>query len=816
MKRIVQGNDFRMRIPVFRIYNGEQVPFALPASERIQVRLCGEYRRIDLEYEIDVANDNVLVAKVDGRNISCGCYALEVRGVMFGQGWRSCEYEQIRIVHNNAEADTEFDYSDGEPSVEMDTALVILAADPDFYTKVEQAEQARVAAENLRNEAENVRAAAENERQNAEVLRAEAEAVRIANEELRQTAEAERKANEEQRIDNEAERIKNETERVASEHERISAEEARALGEQSRAAAETERQESFEQIKSEIKKAEATIADLTQQVETASGNAEQAVTNAQKAVEDANTAEERANAAAGNALTSARLADEATALAAAKAEQANAAAGNADRATVEAQAMASQIRTDADNAIADVEDRTRTAITNAEKATQDTLAAITNAEKATGATNAAIVQATKVNAVLDGSVVTITDNTGNERSIDLLDATEERVVVQLYSDVDGVSTAGLVLNVYYNDTDTPVQYTTDERGTAVFKVQNGNKYRIVYPDIEGCNEIPDVEYVAAASERTITEWYKIADIIDVENVLITFRVFSENASSPVPYEGTATITYGDYEGTFTADSNGQIRTQVPLGTEYTVTIAKPVNLHMMGGRYSHTYTADKTNRAIGVNLHEYLSSFLIVDKDGGEWTLDGWMQSGRDNSDAVLIHICTDELLENHGDFCVSIDGLREHKYDTNGAAYQKLSWCEQSVLFESIPTNGAGSTRPYYYDGLAASDLIIAEGVAKGYSTPAHSKVALEYFNLGVTRLSAFIISYGQALAMVNNATYIDEILVVTRPDGAHLYSTWTEQRWLSTQQSATDAYRVSRAFSYNGKYNTYLAVPAYAPSSL
>lgn len=711
MKNIVQGNDFRMRIPVFRIFNGEQVPFPLPASEQIQVRLCGEYRRIELEYEIDVTNDHILVAKVDGRNISCGCYALEVKGVMFGQDWRSCEYEQIRIVHNNAEADTEFDYSEGEPSVEMDTALAILAADPDFYTKVEQAEQ-------------------------------------------------------------------------------------------SRAAAETERQESFERMKSEIKEAETTIADLTKQVETASGNAEQAVTNAQKAVEDANTAKAQANAAAENALASARLADEATAEAATAAGQANAAAENAEKSATEAQAMASQIRTDANNVIADVESRTGTAITNAEKAAE--------------ATNDAIAQATKVNAVLDGSVVTITDNTGVERSIDLLDATEERVVVQLYSDVDGVSTAGLVLNVYYNDADTPVQYTTDERGTAVFKVQNGNKYRIVYPDIEGCNEIPDVEYVAAASERTITEWYKSADIIDVENVLITFRVFSENASNSVPYEGTATITYGDYEGTFIADSNGQIRTQVPLGTEYTVAIAKPANLHMMGGRYSHTYTADKTNRAIGVNLHEYLSSFLIVDKDGGEWTLDGWMQSGRDNSDAVLIHICTDELLENHGDFCVSIDGLREHKYDTNGAAYQKLRWCEQNVLFESIPTNGAGSTQPYYYDGLTASDLIIAEGVAKGYSTPAHSKVALEYFNLGVTRLAAFIMSYGQALAMVNNATYIDEILVATRPNGTHLYSTWTEQRWLSTQQSASSAYYVTSTFSNGIKHLTYLAVPAYAPSSL
>lgn len=226
MKRIVQGNDFRMRIPVFRIYNGEQVPFALPASERIQVRLCGEYRRIDLEYEIDVANDNVLVAKVDGRNISCGCYALEVRGVMFGQDWRSCEYEQIRIVHNNAEADTEFDYSDGEPSVEMDTALVILAADPDFYTKVEQAEQARAAAESQRVSAEEARVLAEKER--------------ITNDSARQTAE-------DSRVTAEAERVKEETKRISAEEARMLAEENRVTAENSRDASEQLRNQAEQQ-----------------------------------------------------------------------------------------------------------------------------------------------------------------------------------------------------------------------------------------------------------------------------------------------------------------------------------------------------------------------------------------------------------------------------------------------------------------------------------------------------------------------------------------------------------------------------------------
>lgn len=241
MKKIVQGNDFRMRIPVFRIVNGEQVPFPLPASEHIHVRLCGEYRRVELEHEIDVTNDNVLVAKVDGRSVSCGCYGIEVRGTLFGQDWRSSEYEQLRIVHNNAEADTEFDYSEGEPSVEMDTALVILAADPDFYTKVEQAEQARVAAENLRVDAENNRALAEGARSDMEVMREETEAVRIANEELRQTAETERAEAEAARITNESARVTNENLRTTSETARVSAETNRDSAESLREANEAKR-----------------------------------------------------------------------------------------------------------------------------------------------------------------------------------------------------------------------------------------------------------------------------------------------------------------------------------------------------------------------------------------------------------------------------------------------------------------------------------------------------------------------------------------------------------------------------------------------
>ena len=128
MKKIVRGNDFTLRIPVKKIVNGEQVAFPLPACTDIVVNIVNQYRRVALSYAIDTAEDNIINARVEGDAVSVGTYALEIRGKIFGNDWRSKEYEQFAIVDNNASGDTAFngELIEGEDSVEMNTALVIL------------------------------------------------------------------------------------------------------------------------------------------------------------------------------------------------------------------------------------------------------------------------------------------------------------------------------------------------------------------------------------------------------------------------------------------------------------------------------------------------------------------------------------------------------------------------------------------------------------------------------------------------------------------------------------------------------------------
>ena len=128
MKKIVRGNDFTLRVPVRRIVNGEKERFPLPACEEIEVNLVNAFRRRKMEYTIGVEDDSLLEVSVHSSEMALGAYALEVKGKLFGSSWRSNEYEQLQLVDNNASGDTEFGETDeGEDSVEMDTALVVLA-----------------------------------------------------------------------------------------------------------------------------------------------------------------------------------------------------------------------------------------------------------------------------------------------------------------------------------------------------------------------------------------------------------------------------------------------------------------------------------------------------------------------------------------------------------------------------------------------------------------------------------------------------------------------------------------------------------------
>lgn len=246
MKKIVKGNDFIMRIPVMKIVNSEKQAFPLPACTDIMVRLCSAFRRYELTYTIDAKDDNVLLARVEGDKIPCGSYALEVRGKVFGNDWRSNEYEQLVIVDNNEKADTEFGKTDeGENSVEMDTAIVYLPPSTELSGLITEAQETVKTVTALNEQvtvSEEERAKSEESRVQAELTRASNEAERVQAEQVRESAENARTEAEAARQEAEKTRTRTEEEREANELTRKTNEQARQANEEARQAAEQERE----------------------------------------------------------------------------------------------------------------------------------------------------------------------------------------------------------------------------------------------------------------------------------------------------------------------------------------------------------------------------------------------------------------------------------------------------------------------------------------------------------------------------------------------------------------------------------------------
>jgi hypothetical protein len=314
MKKIVRGNDCTLKIPVKKMVDGQLETFPLPACTDVVVNLVTAIRRHPLSYTIDTTHDHILLASVKGGTMPLAKMALEVKGKMFDCEWRSNEYEQIEFVDNNASGDTAFstdDEDEGEQSVEMDTAVVVLAPSADLTLLIKQAEEAvstiksetatcteaeasrqasetarqsaeegRVGAEAARVSAEQTREAREAERQTAETLRQAAEQSRNDSEQARQTAEQSRtdsetlrKANEQSRLESETTRAQSEATRAGSEANRATAEALRSSSETDRTLSEQSRQEA-EQTRQSSETARAKAETLRTDAESARQQAE--------------------------------------------------------------------------------------------------------------------------------------------------------------------------------------------------------------------------------------------------------------------------------------------------------------------------------------------------------------------------------------------------------------------------------------------------------------------------------------------------------------------------------------------------------------
>lgn len=850
MKKIVRGNDFTLRIPVRKIVNGEQVAFPCSVCTDIVVNIVNQYRRVALSYTIDTAEDNIINARVEGDAVSVGTYALEVRGKIFGNDWRSKEYEQFSIVDNNASGDTAFngELIEGEDSVEMNTALVILPPTAELTQLITDAntaiETARQTDAMLKvNEYE--RTVAEQQRASAEYARESAESRRSESEEVRHTAEVERVSNEDSRKSAELLRDMAETERTGAENIRIANETARVAAEKQRAA---------------------TFAELSANVDAAVSKANTAASAANTATDKANTEEDkraeaerqRAEAEATRKREegirqeteterirkeTAREAAETTRQTAeterVKAENSRTEAENTRTETETARKHKESVRqeneiarvrqenerTEAENArraaetsrveaedsrndiFSSTKQNCDAAAREARLAAQKATTAAQEAHSAAQEVTTAIIGAERVNAKIEKGVLTVTDRNGSEKSVDVGDVAEE-VTVHVTSSVASINPAGIKINVFINNGKTPQTYITDNDGTTTFSIAKGNYYQITFTEYGNAQPIAPVGFTAVLATRNIDVEYKPYDEESMENVVVTVTKYTDGTGAA--YEGVpVVVTVDRMNTTYNADSKGQVSLYVPYGKEFTVNVENQDGYSVSLNRNTRTYTASVPQRLIDYKMYQFRAGIFVVDAQLNEYYIEEWQAADKHTDEAVAIKIADANLTLNRGTFMIRISDMLAP------TALPKKSWCTQNLRFDSIALNGNNTKDANYYNGESSSFLVRQEAVERSLSVPAFDYAYEQIFSIAGHELHGFLMSVGQDYVHIANIGIIKQVLTALYGEEvaiAYYNFVMKQSRWTSTQHSASYAWNYSSSANFIGKSGSFSVLPVFA----
>lgn len=390
-------------------------------------------------------------------------------------------------------------------------------------------------------------------------------------------------------------------------------------------------------------------------------------------------------------------------------------------------------------------------------------------------------------------------------------ATEEVVEIWVHSNVENVTVEGLTVNVYYNNESDPSEVLTlDENGRASIEVPHDYIYKLAFPNIAGCEDVPPVIHLSSLPERSVEIEYKEEETA-LEEVRITVKTRNPNSQS-ISSNSVVNVTMDGATTQYTTDSTGVVEITVPIGYYYTVSVP---DLEGYITPNPTTFKASRVSRGITMLYrYESASGVYIVDNEGHEWLPDDFYEAvsngTKQNTDAILIEFITQQLTDNGGIFAVSIDMLSAISYPPNS------SWASSNVEFTSIPLNGNKVNQPYYYDGLSASKNIQNEGDQRGINTLAVDRCLELTLETGENTWQGFLGAVGQWSVLWNNRYAVDDIIMTTRPNYYGILSDRTGYKWTSTQGSEGRAYGWTSAVStYGDKGISQAVVPFFALSA-
>ena len=388
----------------------------------------------------------------------------------------------------------------------------------------------------------------------------------------------------------------------------------------------------------------------------------------------------------------------------------------------------------------------------------------------------------------------------------------EIVKILLNSEVAGASAVGETVEIYHDGDEegSPSQTAVvGADGIAVAEIPSGTDYRIVFPQLAGCEPMPDESHKALLIWRALEKTYRN------RKEVVTVRVQDmQNGGTVVASEGlniTLNVT-GQEPATYVTNEEGVAVISIPYGLEYTITMPVRSGWYIRNSDYSITSVASAPARTIQLTYREFSTGLWAVDGNGREYTaeqLDRGIDDGTIDPDNILyVKVATDALVSANGCFLVRIGDVTNPSRTATG-----LTW-GASTLLEDIPANGNSVGAQYYYDGLGACRAIKAECEERGISNVAVKNCLAQSITVGEDTLQGFLGSVGQWAVLWANRTAFDELLSIARPGlpAARMLSTFTQNKWTSTQYNAYSAWCWATSASNSNKSNGYAVLPFFA----
>lgn len=321
--------------------------------------------------------------------------------------------------------------------------------------------------------------------------------------------------------------------------------------------------------------------------------------------------------------------------------------------------------------------------------------------------------------------------------------TDEHVTVNLKID-DMKSLAGKTVSVVVGGN--VLYYNISQVGQVEFVVPKGTQYSIKLPIIDGYIYPSNYSFTAASGNRIVDFEYKVEEIVEEEHVKIICIKHSLHGTS----EAIENVKLLDNRNfiIYESKAEGEINFTIKYGSRFRAVISRVDGYYLYNLNYVIDIVGSIPHRYIRLDFYEESSGVSIISKDGEEYLIDDWSESGKPSSEAALIKLQSAMLRAKNRIIYLNPQELL--------SITKKVPCSSDEFTYKSLKYSATLNDAVQRYDGKECCEAILEESNNYGESVPAFEYAKSKTTQVAGKTLYGYIGAAGECLEFFNN---LDEI---------------------------------------------------------